>query len=355
MSKPPTTLELRSAPLLHAPRSVEQIMRHVVYALLPLCAFAVYVFGLSAATLIVVVTISCLGTEQLCNHLASRASTLADGSAVITGLLLALTLPPGFPLWMGAVAGAIAVGLGKAIFGGLGCNVFNPALVGRAFAQAAFPTAITTWHAPFLNGRFTHFTPTSLTLPFTVPPDAPLWYGALPVDTVSGATPLALHKFEHVATGSLDLFLGTTSGSLGETSAILILVCGAYLAARRLLNWRIPVAVLASTFAVSAAFALVDGQRYPDPWFMLGSGGLMLGAWFMATDPVGAPVTPRGAWLFGALIGAVTIVIRLFGGLPEGVMYAILVGNAATPLIEALTPPRAYGTTHMAKPDKPPP
>lgn len=347
MPKPPTTLELRSAPLLHAPRTVEQIMRHVVYALLPLCVFAVHAFGLSAAALILVVTASCLGTEQLCNRLTGRANTLGDNSAVITGLLLALTLPPGFPLWMGAVAGFIAIGLGKAVFGGLGCNIFNPALVGRAFVQAAFPTAITTWHAPFLDGRFTHFIPTSLAMPFLAPAPA--------VDAVSGATPLAQYKFEHFTTHTLDLFLGGTAGSLGETSAILILLCGGYLAARRLLNWRIPVAVLASAFAVSAAFALADGQRYPDPWFMLGSGGLMLGALFMATDPVGAPVTPRGVWLYGALIGVVTVVIRLFGNLPEGVMYAILLGNAATPLIEAVTQPRVYGTSRHGTTDKPRP
>jgi len=337
-------LELRAAPHLHAPRSVEQIMRQVIVALLPLCAFAIYVFGLSAVVLMAVVTASCLVTESLCNRLAGRPGTLADGSAIITGLLLALTLPPGFPLWMGAVAGVIAIGLGKAIFGGLGCNIFNPALVGRAFVQAAFPTAITTWHAPFMNGRFSHFIPTTLAPPLAMPPDTPLWYGALPVDTVSGATPLALHKFEHLTTRSLDLLLGTTSGSLGETSALLILACGLYLAARNVLNWRIPVAVLASAFVVSTGFALADAQQYPTPWFMLGSGGLMFAALFMATDPVGAPVTPRGAWMFGALIGSVTVVIRLFGGLPEGVMYAVLLGNAATPLIEAITPPRAYGT-----------
>lgn len=351
MPRSPTTLELRSAPLLHAPRTVGQIMRHVVYALLPLCAFAVYLFGLSAAALILVVTASCAGTEQLFNRLTGRDNTLGDNSAVITGLLLALTLPPGFPLWMGAVAGFIAIGLGKAVFGGLGCNIFNPALVGRAFVQAAFPTAITTWHAPFLEVRFTHFLPTTLTLPFHTPANTLPWSGALAVDAVSGATPLAQFKFDHVTAGTFDLLLGGTSGSLGETSAILILVCGGYLAARRLLNWRIPVAVLASAFAVSAAFALTDGQRYPDPWFMLGSGGLMLGALFMATDPVGAPVTPRGAWFYGVLIGATTVFIRLFGNLPEGVMYAILLGNAATPLIEAVTQPRVYGTT----PGKTPP
>jgi electron transport complex protein RnfD len=334
MPQPEPRLELRAGPHLHAPRSVEQIMRNVVYALLPLCAFGVYAFGLSAAALILVVTVSCLGTEQLFNRLAGRDSTLGDWSATITGLLLALTLPPGFPLWMGAVAGFIAIALGKALFGGLGQNVFNPALVGRAFAQAAFPAAITTWTPPFLDGRFTHFIPSSFALPLMSPAT---------VDAVSGASPLALQKFEHVTTPVRDLFLGLTSGSLGETSALLILVCGLYLAARRILDWRIPLAVMASAAIVAGAFYLADRAHYPDPLFMLLSGGLMLGAWFMATDMVGSPVTPLGVWIYGALIGAVTVIIRLFGGLPEGVMYAILLGNAATPLIEAVTQPRVFG------------
>jgi electron transport complex protein RnfD len=344
MEQPRTSLELRAAPHLHAPRSVEQIMRQVIYALLPLCALAIYLFGLSAVALIAVVTVSCLATEQVSNRLAGRPGTLADGSATITGVLLALTLPPGFPLWMGAVAGVVAIGLGKAIFGGLGCNIFNPALVGRAFVQAAFPTAITTWYAPFVDGRFSHFIPTTLAPALALPSQASQWFGTLPVDTVSGATPLALHKFAHITTGSLDLLLGGTAGSLGETSALLILVCGLYLAVRGFLNWRIPLAVLVGAFVVSGGLALADPKLYPSPWFMLGSGGLMLAALFMATDPVGAPVTPLGAWLYGVLIGAVTIVIRLFGSLPEGVMYAVLLGNAATPLIEAVTPPRAFGT-----------
>lgn len=349
MGPRPPSLEIRSAPHLHAPLSVERIMRNVVLALLPLCAFGVYVFGLSAAVLILVVTASCLVTEHLFNRLSGRANTLSDWSATITGLLLALTLPPGLPLWMGAVAGFIAIGLGKALFGGLGFNVFNPALVGRAFAQAAFPAAITTWTAPFVEGRFVQFIPTSLTAPFMTPASATSGYGVVPLDMVSGATPLALHKFERITTDALDLLLGSTAGSLGETSALLILVCGAYLAARRMLDWRIPVAVLASAFVVAAVFYLADPRIYPDPLFMLLTGGLMLGAVFMATDMVGSPVTPLGVWLFGALIGTVTIIIRLFGGLPEGVMYAILLGNAATPLIEAVTQPRVYGETRGKK------
>jgi Na+-translocating ferredoxin:NAD+ oxidoreductase subunit D len=295
------------------------------------------------AALIVVVTLSCLGTEQLCNRLAGRDGSLRDGSAAITGILLALTLPPGFPLWMGVVAGFIAIALGKVLFGGLGGNVFNPALVGRAFVQAAFPAAISAATPPFLDGRYTHFLPSSLALPLMSPAAQPLWAGA-PVDAVSGATPLAASKFAHVVTAYADLFLGTTSGALGETSALLILAGGVYLAARRMLDWRIPLAVLLSAALVAGVLYLVDASRYPTPLFMLLSGGLMLGAVFMATDPVGSPVTPLGMWIFGALIGSVTIVIRLFGALPEGVMYAILLGNAATPLIEAVTQPRVYGT-----------
>lgn len=345
MDKHAPRLELRTAPHLHAPRSVEQIMRNVVYALLPVCAFGVYAFGLSAAALIAVVTASCLATEHLFNRLAGREGTLGDGSAAITGLLLALTLPPGFPLWMGAVGGFVAIGLGKALFGGLGQNPLNPALVGRAFVQAAFPAAISTWTPAFIEGRFSHLLPTSLAAPLMTPPAATLWQGSLTPDAVSGATPLALYKFEHVTTNPLDLFTGMTSGSVGETSALLILVCGAYLAARRMLDWRIPATVLASAFLAAGVLHLIDAQRYPDPLFMLLSGGLMLGAVFMATDMVGSPMTPLGVWLYGALIGVLTIMIRLFGGLPEGVMYAILLGNAATPLIEAATQPRVYGAS----------
>jgi len=355
MAKHLPQLELRSGPHLHAPRSVDQIMRNVVYALLPLCAFGVYAWGLSAAALLVVVTASCVGTEQLFNRLARRESTLPDWSATITGILLALTMPAALPLWMGAVSGFIAIGLGKALFGGIGFNVFNPALVGRAFAQAAFPVAITSWTPPLLEGRFTHFIPSTLAFPLMMPGPERIWEG-VPVDAVSGATPIAAQKFGGSLASYQDLLLGFTPGSIGETSAILILVCGAYLAARRMLDWRIPAAVLLSAALVTWVFHAYDATRYPTPLFMLLSGGLMLGAVFMATDMVGSPVTPLGVWLYGALIGTVTIMIRLFGALPEGVMYAILLGNAATPLIESVTQPRVYGTGRATAPprgDKP--
>lgn len=318
-------------------------MRNVIYALLPICLFAIYQFGISALALIITVLFSCLLTEYLFNRLAGRPATLNDYSAAITGLLLALTLPPGFPLWMGAVAGFMAIGLGKSLFGGLGFNVFNPALVGRAFVQAAFPVAITTWTPGYVAGRFSEFIPSTLTLPFMVPSPVDEWIRNTSADAFTGATPLALQKFEGITTNTLDLFSGMTAGSAGETSALLILACGAYLAVRRIMDWRIPVAILTSAAVTAGLFNFIGGDKYPEPLFVLFSGGLMLGALFMATDMVGSPVTPLGVWVFGALIGVVTVIIRLFGGLTEGVMYAILLGNALSPLIESVTQPLVYG------------
>jgi electron transport complex protein RnfD len=325
-------MELRTSPHIARGVSVEVIMRNVVYALLPITAMAFYVFGLSALLLVVVCTLSAVVTEHVVCRLTRHATTVADYSAVITGLLLGLTLPPGFPLWMGAVGGIASIALGKTIFGGLGFNVFNPALVGRAFLQAAFPVAITTWTVPLLPGRFTGLISSSLALP--------LMKGA--ADAATGATPLAALKFEQQLTPDQPLLLGTVSGSLGETSALLILACGAYLAWRNMLDWRIPVGILATVFLFSGLLHLI-GADFPPPLFMLGSGGLMLGAVFMATDMVTSPVTTVGVWFFSALIGVLTVVIRIWGGLPEGVMYAILLGNGLVPLINRLTQARIYG------------
>lgn len=344
MTQPKTKIEVRTSPHLRPAPSVDVIMRNVVYALLPICVYAVYQFGISTLALIIVVLLSCLGTERLFNRLGSSPSSLRDYSAVITGLLLALTLPPGFPLWMGAVAGFTAIGLGKALFGGMGFNVLNPALVGRAFVQAAFPVAITTWTPAFLPGRFGEFIPSTLTLPFLSPPPVDQW-SQQALDGFTGATPLALQKFEGIATDTLSLLTGTVTGSAGETSAALILICGLYLVIRRMMEWRIPVAVLASAAITAWLLHWFGGANYPTPWFVILSGGLMLGAVFMATDMVGSPVTPLGIWIYGGLIGVVTVIIRQFGGLTEGVMYAILLANACTPLIDSLTQPTAFGSS----------
>lgn len=342
-------VEIRTSPHVRGAPSVADIMRNVVYALMPICLFSVYQFGISTLLLILATTLSCLLTEQFFCWMAGKPSTLGDYSAVITGILLALTLPPGFPLWMASVAGFTAIALGKVLFGGIGYNVFNPALVGRAFAQAAFPVAITTWTPAFAPGRLTEIIPSTLTKPFMTPPDVSAWIKSHAADGFTGATPLALHKFEHTATSTLDLFLGTTAGSAGETSAVLILVCGAYLAARKMLDWRIPVAVLLGAALTETCFYLFDSSKYPDPLFMLFSGGLMLGAVFMASDMVASPVTPLGVLVYGLLIGFLTVIIRLFGGLNEGVMYAILLGNAAIPLIETYTQPTIYGARKKRK------
>ena len=340
MSRP---IEIRTSPHLKRARTVPQIMQGVVWALLPICAFAVFQFGLSALLLLVTTTAVAMGTEYLFARLSGRGNTLNDWSVVITGLLLGLTLPPGFPLWMAAVAAFVGVALGKSLFGGLGFNVMNAALVGRAFAQAAFPVAITTWTPAFAPGRFWELIPSTLTLPFLQPVPVKDWIAGLNIDGFTGATPLALQKFQQIEVSSLDLFTGMVTGSAGETSALLILVCGLWLAYQRMLDWKIPVGVMLGAVLVALPLWLLDGSVYPTPWFVLFSGGLMLGAWFMASDMVGSPVTPWGALAYGLFIGILTVVIRLFGGLTEGIMYAILLANAAAPLISAVTQPRVYG------------
>ncbi|MBE0434255.1 MAG: RnfABCDGE type electron transport complex subunit D [Methylomicrobium sp.] len=328
------TLRISSSPHINKGVGVDVIMRNVVYALLPVSAFAVYAFGLNALLVIVTSLIACVLTEHLLNKFSNRPSTIADGSAVITGLLLGLTLPPIFPLWMTFIGGVLAIALGKFVFGGLGYNAFNPALVGRAILQAAFPVAITTWHPAFLADRFTRVSESVLTFPFAKPV----------VDGISGATPLSAFKFDQVNTESADLALGLVSGSIGETSSVLIALGGLYLIARKMMNWRIPVAILGSVYFLSGILYWINPEIYPSPEFMLFSGGLMLGAVFMATDMVGSPITPLGVVIYGIFIGLLVVVIRIWGGLPEGVMYAILLGNALSPHIDRLIRPKVYGT-----------
>jgi electron transport complex protein RnfD len=334
-------IELRAAPHQHSGHSVPTIMRNVVYSMLPICGFSVWQYGLSALALLLTITATCLATERLLNR---NANTLGDWSAAITGILLGLTLPPAFPLWMAIVAGFVAIAIGKAIFGGLGHNPFNPALVGRAFVQAAFPVAITTWVPAFSTNRFSEFVPTTFTAPLMMPPDIVGWVKQQGVDAFTGATPLARWKFENVTASAHDLLTGAVTASAGETSALLILACGAYLAIRKFMDWRIPVAVLGSAALTAWAFQMVDPTHYPAPIFVMLSGGLMLGAIYMATDMATSPVTPVGVWIYGVIIGVTIVIIRYFGGLTEGVMYAILLGNALTPLIDRYTQPRVYGT-----------
>ncbi len=344
MSEQGPNVILRTSPHLRVSPPVHVIMRNVVWALLPVCAFSIYQFGISVLGLIVTCVASCILTEHVICRLSGRDSAVKDWSAVITGILLALCLPPGFPYWMAAVAGFVGIGVGKMFFGGLGFNVMNPALVGRAFAQASFTVPITTWVPSMVPDRFTQFIPSSITLPFLKPNSVTEWLGQVAPDGFTGATPLAVMKFDHVQSiPTMDLFVGTSAGSAGETSALLILLCGLYLVFRKMMDWRITASILLTAGGISGILYMVNPAVYPDPLFTLCTGGLMLGAVFMATDMVASPVTPLGVWIYGALIGTITVVIRFWGGLNEGVMYAILLGNAFSPLIAMITQPRIYG------------
>jgi len=334
---------LRTSPHLRDTQPVDVIMRNVVYALLPVCAFSVWQFGISVLGLIITCTASCVLTEHVIRKLQHKPTTITDWSATITGVLLALTLPPGFPLWMAVVASIFGIAVGKMFFGGLGFNVMNPALIGRAFAQAAFTVPMTTWVPNSAPSRFTEFIPSTLTLPFLRPNSISEWLAQNAVDGFSGATPLAVMKFEHVPADSIELLLGTTAGSSGETGALLILLCGCYLIFRNMMNWRITASILLTAALFSGICHAINPEIYPDPLFTVCSGGLMLGAVFMATDMVGSPVTPVGIWIYGILIGLLTVIIRFWGGLSEGVMYAILLGNAFSPLISSVTQPKRYG------------
>jgi Na+-translocating ferredoxin:NAD+ oxidoreductase subunit D len=329
VSRAPGALRLSAAPHLHGGQAVRRLTLHVVVALLPATVFAVVVFGLAALATVVVAVLACLLAERLC---APRAA-LGDGSALLTGLLLGLSLPPALPLWMVAVGGAVAMLVGKHLFGGLGGPAFHPALVGRVFLQAAFPIAMAQgWVAPLATGRATALPATSLAAPFMSPGAA--------FDGISGATPLAAARLGETAVPLADLWIGLVPGSVGETSAALLLLGGLYLVAVRAIDWRIPVALLGSVAALSGALHGFDPLRYPDVLAALGSGGLMLGAWFFATDPASSPMTRSGAWLYGLAIGVLVVVIRQYSGQVEGVMYALLLGSALAPHIDRWTRPK---------------
>lgn len=307
-----------SSPHIVTDESVPRIMWTVVLALVPAVVFAVYYFGFRSLLMIGTSILAAVLTEAIVNIMRKRELTITDGSAVITGLLLALVLPPSLSLSAVVIGAVFAIGIGKQIFGGLGYNIFNPALLGRAFLQACFPIQMTTWISP-------------LTLRSSA------------VDTITTATPLGLFKFEMKLTPYFDLFIGNIGGSLGETCAVALIAGGVFLLLKKYADWRIPVSYLGTVFVVGGVFWLINPAKYPDPIFHLLSGGLLLGAFFMATDMVTSPVVPRGSWIFGFGAGFILVIIRLYGGLPEGVMYSILLMNAVTPLINRYTRPKFFG------------
>jgi len=334
MKRQKPRLLLTTSPFIKSREDTAFMMWQVNYALLPVVLASIYFFGISAILIMLVSIIGVVIPEWVYSkRKGTPVNTVRDGSALVTALLFALTLPPGIPLWMAFVGALVAVLLGKLIFGGLGYNPFNPALVGRAFLQAAFPVAMTTW-SPYGNlSNFFEIRGANFAIPFL----------KAKVDAVTMATPLAQLKFDHQLTRLSDLLLGSTAGSLGETPAILILLAGVYLTLRKVINWRIPVGIFLSVYLTALVLHWIHPERVPDPVFHLFAGGLMLGAVFMATDPVTSPITQRGVWLFSAGIGFLVVIIRVYGGLPEGVMYAILLMNAVTPLINQVAQPPIYG------------
>jgi len=329
-------LHLSVSPHIRDRESVPSIMLTVVLALTPAAAASVFFFGMRAVVLLFVCIVSCLASEWLIvKFMLRKPSTLGDFSALVTAVLLAFNLPPGLPWWMAAVGSLFAIGIAKMTFGGLGNNFINPALAGRAFLMAAYPAAMTTWGAP-RGGSLSGLA------------------GA--VDAVSRATPLAAFS-KAVETGTFqaldfqealgDLFIGNVGGCIGETSALAILAGALILLYRRVIGFSTPVFYIGTVFVLFWAFNGTGGYFTSDafivPVYQICAGGLMLGAWFMATDMVTTPITRTGKIIFGTGCGVLTYVIRVYGGYPEGVSYSILLMNLLTPLIDRYTRPRMYG------------
>lgn len=302
-------LTVSSSPHIRASHSTGTIMRDVVIALLPALAAGVIFLGINAAVLTVICVVSCVLTEALVQkYFLKRPVTIKDWSAVVTGMLLAFNLPVTAPWWLAVIGSVFAIAIVKQTFGGIGHNFINPALAARAFLLASWPTRMTS--------------------------------NAFVTDTFTGPTPMALLKSGEAAAGTLpsylDLFMGNISGCIGEISALALLIGGIYLIFRQVISWKIPVIYIATVMV----FTFAAGQ---DPLYHAMGGGLLLGAFFMATDYSSSPVTPRGQIIYALGCGILTSVIRLWGGYPEGVSYSILLMNVATPLIERFSMPKIYG------------
>lgn len=324
------TIVVSASPHIHSDRTSRKLMYDVVIALVPAFLVSLYLFGISAFIVTAVAIISCLFFEFVIQkYILKTNTTISDGSALLTGILLAFNLPSNIPVWMIIVGSLVAIGIAKLSFGGLGFNIFNPALVARVFLLVSFPVQMTSWPSPVVNN--TSF-----------------------ADAVTGATPLGIVK-EGLQYGETmtelsskipslsELFLGISGGSIGEMSGLALLLGGIYLLVRRVISWHIPVTMLLTIAVMTGIFWLVDPLHYADPLFHLFAGGAILGAFFMATDLVTSPVTRKGMVIFAVGIGAITVVIRLFGAYPEGVSFAILIMNALVPLINKYFKPRRFG------------
>ncbi|MEO5371702.1 MAG: RnfABCDGE type electron transport complex subunit D [Magnetococcus sp. DMHC-1] len=350
------TQQILSSPHVHGGESIPQVMRTVIWALMPATAFSVMLFGWPTLFVILTTVATCMIVEHLLIKMRGWPSTMGDHSAALTGLLLALTLPPHAPWWLCVVGGLFAILVGKQLYGGLGQNIFNPALISRVFLLISFPVQLTFWPKPTpLFGESSYSLLQSINIFLGG------GYGALlPLDTVTGATPLGQYRTEvgmgrtvEQALGGnygfnyLDATSGMMGGSLGETSVILLTLGGLYLLHRKVITWHIPLSMLAGCLVPAAVFWMLDPGAYPNPLFHLITGGLILGVFFMATDMVTSPVTAKGQIIFGLGCGILTYLIRTWGGYPEGVSFAIVLMNATVPLIDQYTRPVAYGKTQQ--------
>lgn len=319
-------LTVSPSPHVHSSDSTQKIMLRVVYAMIPAMAWGIYMFGFDAIRIGLISIVSCLAFEFLIQkYLMKIKPTVTDGSALITGILLAFNVPSNLPWWILVIGAMAAMGIGKLSFGGLGSNIFNPAIVGRVFLLISFPAQMTTW--PQTN--------------------------AMAVDGISAATPLALIK-EGIKNGTpvsqiqglpdlSDMAIGFNNGSLGEISAFLLILGGLYMLWKKVITWQTPVSIILTVALVSGIFWMTNSEIYVNPLYHILTGGLMLGAIFMATDMVTSPMTGKGQIIYGVGIGLITISIRMFGAYPEGISFAILIMNAVVPLINMYIKPKRFG------------
>ncbi|MCP4712400.1 MAG: RnfABCDGE type electron transport complex subunit D [Planctomycetes bacterium] len=344
--KEPKKLLVSSSPHLTDQSNTQGIMIEVIVWMLPAIAFSVYNFQWHAGKLLIACLVGCVGTELLFNLVRKKPISVVDFSAVITAIILALSLPPQFKWYFAMLGSVVAIGVAKMLFGGLGSNIFNPAMVGRAFLAACFGVMMNTWIDPL---------PGQLAITYIDEAGTEQW------EPVSGATPLSIAKKvikdaydEEIIAGMKDkvdvvndelmpAFLGNTGGSIGEASAMLWLLGGLLLIFRRIITYHIPLAVLGSAGLIAAFTWWLKPEVYPNPLVHLCGGGLMMCAFFIATDLVTCPMSKLGRVIFGVGVGSLIMLIRLVGGYPVGVMYALLLMNAMTPLLDRWTRPKPIG------------
>ncbi len=324
------TITISPSPHVYEDTTAKRLMFDVVIAMLPVLAFSIYFFGMGAIIVTLTAVVSCLAFEWLIQKfLLKQEPTISDGSALVTGILLAFNVPANLPIGIIIIGSLVAIGVGKMSFGGLGNNPFNPALVGRVFLLISFPVQMTSWSMP--TGFSNSYT-----------------------DAITGATPLGVMK-EGIGAGEsvsaimdkipshMELFYGHMGGSMGEIAALAIMIGFAYLLIRKVITWHIPVSIIATITIFTGILWLANPEANADPLFHLLTGGVMLGAVFMATDYVTSPMSVKGMWIFGIGIGVITVLIRVYGSYPEGVSFAILIMNAFVPLINSYIKPKRFG------------